>query len=492
MLASAQTNLSEEEIYDRCYLRMVRAVPPDTDPIMLRVQQKKITGAAACMELLDSALFKEDGSLKNPSNAATKAILRTFHDFHGSWFQSRISQVGLAQAFLTNALLADQEEPSLFITRALFGGHRYDSIVTSNEVLQGIRSRGNKANLSPFKSQRLISYPVRPGLPDFSSLINLVVAHNRFGTSTTIATTIPDSQLVPVGELVGVRPTTTFIIPAVRSSAAHKLITAADLERAALNVPVSVNHGGGIIGSSTFIMQNANLDLDIIPRDETYINRVTAARAFEDLLCHNLPTLTEADVENLVDPKSPLTFQQSASCMQCHAQIDPFAHGYRNLVLSLSAAFLTSPSSNTVGLPIQTFVKLPVNSESTLFAQKKPEATLHFRNFRSAKPSKVVVGNLQGLGANLALSQDLYECAAKRYYKFFTGIEVPLNELMPPPANASKESVVKHQLDSAHQKSVLEFAKALKEKQSLRGLIKDIISSSAFKSRHFNSMQEVQ
>lgn len=488
--ARAQSDLTPVEVYERCYLRMVRNVPAATDPILKKVAAGTVTGPAGCMELFDKAKFDATGKIANLADGDARAIVRTFHDFHGSWFQSRANPSN-GQAGSAFSLLNDLEGPSLYLTRALFGaGARYDAIVKGSTTLSGVRTRLGKANLSPFEAQRILRYPA--DLPEFSGTKNFILGYRSMGSTEYTALTVPNTNIVEVGDLVGVKNALPFVVPSM--GAARAETSATDFELLSQNVVVNRSYGGGIVGSSAFLFSNANLTVNVAAKDDTSINRVAAARVFEDLLCHQLPTLTLADVQaeqaELVKADSPNMFRRDKTCMQCHAQIDYFAYGYRNLVLSTTGANFNAPSPNHVGFPTLAFLQFPVNVASTSYHQSAPKGTLRYRGFRSTAVTRANFSSLEQLGEGLAASRDLYECAAKRYYKFFTGIDVRLDTLVAPAATAPEATRLKHEVDAQHQAMVIKIAARLKSGQSLRTLVSDIVSSPVFKSRNFQSIKE--
>lgn len=485
--------LSDLEVYERCYKKMVRDVPSTTDTLWKKVAAKELSGPAACLSLFDKASWTSNGQVANPADPVARNVVRTFHDFHRSWFQSLASQLGNRQGFSAFSLIADSEEPALYLSRALFAGKQYKSVVTDKLNLQGLRYRETgKDNLRPFAAQSFLRYPTNiPGFTPPGDLLR--IAYRPVGQQTDASLDVDDTLLVQVGDLIGVRSVPTFVVPHIRTISRHDLSNAA-FKAATENVPVNESLGGGILGSPAYIMSNASLELNRPAESDassTYlINRVTAARVFEDLLCHQLPTLEASDVTAFVKSGSQHAFQRSESCQQCHAQVDAFAHVYRNLVLGISAGTLTA--TQTVGFPIQTYARIPASASATAFAEQPPAGVLRYRSFRAKKPTTLNFTGLAEAGAGLANSTDLYECAAKRYYQFFTGIEVPLSTLTPP-GNADSETVkAKYALDKKHQNFVLALATNLKKNQSLRSMVQSILSSTQFKTRDFQSVQEVE
>jgi hypothetical protein len=84
------------------------------------------------------------------------------------------------------------------------------------------------------------------------------------------------------------------------------------------------------------------------------------------------------------------------------------------------------------------------------------------------------VEGLQQLGESMATTNDLYVCAAKRYYRFLTGIDVNLADL----GNINTPAI---SLGEKFQRErVIKMGLDLKSHQSLRSLIKNIIKTEAF------------
>lgn len=492
-------NLSEIEIFERCFKRMVRDVPATDDALWVKVKGGTLKGAAACLQLFDKARMTSNGRIANVNDVQARAIVRTFNDFHGSWFQQRITENGQTQGMRTFHLVADLEEPQLFVMRSLLGGKPYKSIVTDKVSLHGIRVRPEgKDNANSFQAQRLISYP--GNIEGFTPFDHLRVAYRPAGENYQ-ADIVPMNQIITSGELVGVKEMPVYRLPFVTGITAKVAQGSVDLNADAVraaqkNVSVNENFGGGIVGSPVFMMTNANLPPNTkatAPLDENYmINRVLGARVYEDLLCHQLPTLSEADVRALLNPTSPHPFHQQATCMTCHAQVDPFAHTYRNFVSGLSGTRLQKDGAQAVGLSMYAWTKIPVTAGAKAYAEQTPEGYVRYRPFRATKAVSTRVTSLAQIGQALADSSDFYECAAKRYYQFFTGIDVPLQSLPAKLRDADPNAVAKLELDRKHQNFVLNLASQLRKDQSLRNLVSRILSSSQYKSRDFSSAVEAQ
>ena len=107
--------LNPVQIFTRCYIRMVRNFPAENDALLIAVKNGSKSAPAACIEVFERAQFTNDGVLKTRSSPEAQAILKTFHDLHGSWFLSKLiySRPG-------TLLIHDTEESPLYFTRAAF------------------------------------------------------------------------------------------------------------------------------------------------------------------------------------------------------------------------------------------------------------------------------------------------------------------------------------------------------------------------------------
>jgi hypothetical protein len=81
------------------------------------------------------------------------------------------------------------------------------------------------------------------------------------------------------------------------------------------------------------------------------------------------------------------------------------------------------------------------------------------------------------LAETLAGSKDFYACVAKRYYQFLTGIDVPIYDFTDP--KAPQLSVE----DQSEITRVLGLGESLRNHQSLRQLIDEILATPAFRRR---------
>lgn len=479
-LETTAETLTAGDIYRRCYIRMVRLVPNEADPLLLAAEAGTKSGDAACLELFDRAKLTTAGVLANRSDLEAHKILRTFHDLHMSWFQSK--NHGFIAA---TDVVRDLEEPALYYLRAAFlPSTPFRSVVTLNQGLAGVRDQKSyPAEKGAFISQRVARHPA-----DFpytaSTLFTSVYretpirSNGTFGPFVNKVVVIPDANIVEVGDIAGVKASVAIPMPGFRFVASNEAEISNSVKSGMATFNGNAHFGGGIVGSQSFVMTNMNLSAGQVPKDYDLINRRLTARVYEDLLCHVLPTLTDADVASEVLSTSPHTFQQGVSCMRCHSSIDGLAFGYRNLVAYVSAANPDKETQN-FGLNYSGIGMLPQLPGATTFALKAPSGRLHYRELVTGNRRDDTFTGLAALGNLLGNSNDLYTCAAKRYYRFFTGVDVDLTK----PASAP--------LDKIHQDKVLDLGAKFKTHQSVRTLLQQIFQSDAFKASDYNTEKTI-
>lgn len=472
-LSQAQV-LSSVQVYERCFIRMTRTVPNPDEDRYKKVESGQLSAEDACLQLFDLAEFKSNGLLKNRTDETSKRVLKTFHDLHQSWFSNKTNIVNSGASYL----IRDLEEPALYYTRAAFlPSAEFKTIVTLDTGLRGIRDQsGYPKEENDFVSQRVFGYSA--GYP-YSNSTNLHISYlhpvkNSRGSYSRTNETFVVANTTEVGSLVGVTSSVSHRLPAFASTFNLNALSAelkSAFESTLKNYELNGHFGGGILGSQGFIANNVNETINVLPDEYTKINRRLTSKAFEELLCHQLPTLTDADVASEVLPKSSHTFQQSTSCMRCHSSMDGAAYTYRNLFIYRTSG---NPGENQqAGVPVFGVGKLPVVSNAQTFALQAPTGKLHYRELVTKTKRSANISSISQLGSLLASHNDIYTCAAKRYYQFFTGINVALVE----PATGD--------VDKIHQDFVLELGKALKSHQSVRNLIYEIFKSDAFKNRNY-------
>jgi hypothetical protein len=159
--------------------------------------------------------------------------------------------------------------------------------------------------------------------------------------------------------------------------------------------------------------------------------------------------------------------------MQCHSTMDPMAATIRNAV-HFPFYFAPQLVFNWYNRPPDRApAALPTLEKDSEFWRRPPEGALKYRSYDGTLTSVSVLG-VQQLGEELAKTNDLYVCAAKRYYKALTGISVDLSD------SGAMTSPVLTKGELFHRNKVISLGNSLKASQQLRTLIKAIIESPTF------------
>jgi hypothetical protein len=226
----------------------------------------------------------------------------------------------------------------------------------------------------------------------------------------------------------------------------------------------NTHFGGGFMGSPAYLFANAN--------GSNYL-RVWAKNLLADALCKDIPVLRSIDVLHTVKPESSFAWRQGLSCMQCHETMDPLSGVMRNkgLIRASPVNEVRFWYSRDIDRPSAPY---PSMSPDPDFSRRPADFTLKYRSFDGTLVS-VDGSGVSALGQSLADRDDLYVCAARRYFKFLTGIEVDLRDDSDPlnPLDLSPS-------EKKYRNRVIELGKQLKQDQSARELLRSIIASPTF------------
>ncbi|GEM_PF-1385288 len=508
--AQNQVRLSEVEIYKRCYARLTRSPAPDNDTQLRRVSQGLSTGAAACLALIDSAQLRANAQgqfqLADAANMTSSRVLQTLHDVHRTWLQGHVRNEPTPA--LINSVVQDVEEQALYFTRAALGqGQAWSGIVRGEDSLRSMRVRDLDSSLTRFQAQTFFNYSgaVRDAGNAYDDYA--MAYQHAAGSANVTAIHFRDEDIVATGRLIGLERGIDFRIPLIynlgtvgsysrlradgsieniplsscrptgsTTPSQECLDFRASGQQARVNVPLNNHAGGGILGSVSFISHNTNLTINQIPNGEDMIHRRLGGRVYEDLLCLTLPALDPVDVVGDVQPDSHFAFRRSAACMTCHSSIDPVANGYRHIHFRESA--VNNTRVHTLGMGLHTMIKLPTRADTQAFPIQTPSGTLRYRDRLrpTVAPVNLAFTSLEQLGQRISSRPEFYRCAAKRYYKYFTGVDVNLNAVELEP------------LSKAHQDFVLNrLATELQRTQSFRSMMKVLFESDIYRTRNYQT-----
>lgn len=479
--------LSDVPLFQRCYTHLTGTRAPLKHPLLQQIRDGLIDPIAACDKLLDSTELNAGSGLLEASTDDKSKILRNLYDFHRSWFEV----TDFATSPTTDndgwqARYLDPTEPALVITRTLFQNNTsYNEVVKGNYSVRGLRSDGSSRYDPAFPESRW-------GGLERGDLLGIYkypeAQNNQFrGDRGTLFTNILKYP---------------YYYGAPRST--------------------SKTFGAGVLGLQPFLIMNSGFASAALRANGGEVLQRRWARNSMQLLCRNLPTLRSSDVTTLTanynrlnpDPEKAVPFRQSASCMACHATIDPMAALARNIIYTKATYEDLNEKGETPGGGFQNpgergerygdwghialaidpieptdvsiraeNVETSVVAKDPNFYARPPSGVIRFRSysgdlietFISTAPN--TQSSMSQLGGALASSNDLYVCAAKRYFQYFTGIDVNLSDLGDPTSPTLGAEAL-HYRDI-----VIELGLKLKAHQKLKVLIKDIMDLPLYKTK---------
>lgn len=440
--AQAQSaTLSKEAIFRRCYSQMTRnARISPTDPTLIAVKAGTKDPVVACMEIFDRALLVGGGNttVANTADPVAKAIIGNFHKLHSSWFEQKEYPVhGNVFAEERTALFDfyDTSSPALYFTRALFHPSLpAQSVVTSPEYIRPVRTTPNPTT-GPYTQFTQLQYIMDAAVP-----------------------------FAATGELLGAAP-------AVNLLRTYNITQGG--ATVAKTVDFGVTLGGGLLGTVPYVQQNlGSAYYGYRGLGAVTLQRRYGRAVYADTLCRELPLVREADVVQFVVPTAQAPFRKTASCTKCHASMDRTAGVIRNLNLIRTGGEKYNEEWGPT-LHEWTPATLPAETSWTSsndgnYWKRTPTGTLFFRNYKGVLVDEAVQ-NMADLGAKIAAQDDYYICIAKRYYKYFTGINVKNGDITDPNFGAYTTA------DLKHRDQVIALGLALKSHQKMRLLVESIL-----------------
>lgn len=495
-------NLTERALFARCYSHLTGKPVPLNSSSMADVKAGLKKGIVACNELLDKAVLDPtSGYLTNKNDSEARAILSNLTSFHRSWFTANtVEQIQDNNNETSNGTgdIYDSTEPALFISRAVLSSTgRYSDIVTSPTGVHGLRED------QPMGAKIGVNWAVNfPGRRIYGNNGELNV--NKFAFmptvgnfTTNITTTASSFAIFPkieVGDLVGVRLKNTS-----DTAVANNVTLAAFTDQRGNNVPglnymfdINTGLGGGILGTPVYIMMNFGHGKGTIMNGALKVPRRWSQTNMQTFMCATLPALRESDVMQYVVGNSSTPFRNASSCVMCHANLDPMGYTLRNVVTTNSDfARLTdiSPETTKTSTLMATF---SVNQGSVTgwpsetvpnFHRQTPSGRVYFRSFATGALVDQNVANVAGVGAAFAATDDFYQCAAKRYFEYFTGITVSLYDRTDP-RNATLNKQLSEE-SVKDRKFVEDLGAGLKADQSVRNMIKKIMNSDYYRAANY-------
>lgn len=491
-------NLSNENFYRRCMVHLTGRPVPLKDSRLGLIRQGQLSGIQACYELLELGTLGSNGQLSDSKNPLARAVLKTFFSLHRTWFPTNtLEQIQDYTEEVNRGSndVYDPGEPALTLTRNLLAGLKYKEVLTSEKGVHAIREENEKIKSRYGFNTSVPSRRVFGNSLEMDS--NLVVFHSIGMDYNGNGDARPDSDFIIMpkitpGDLIGIRETTeSFIIP-------NLTLTPLGIDRPGNKEPglnyqydFFKTYGAGVLGQPVFFMMNYGHGRGLLANGSTKLPRRWMKVGLETFLCSTLPSLRESDVTQYLKPTSPTPFRQGTSCLQCHSTLDQMAYTGRNLVTGATDfAPISSGRFRLARTPIVlTSYKIQSPSVSGWpdsavkdFHLQQPSGKIYMRTL-SGQLINQDVNSLQDIGKIWSEMDDFYTCAAKRYFEYFTGIQVPLYDRTDP-----KNEDLNKKLSPAsilNRSYVENLGHRLKTHQSLKELIKEILASDYYKSKTF-------
>lgn len=441
--------LSNKALFHRCYKSLTQTFPHPSDSLLSQVVSGQKDPIDACSEVLDKATFTASGGTKigNTSDTEAKAVLRTLHYLHFSWFTSK--EIPMMQPFYkdTQSFL-DINGPALYYTRALFDPNfQFKNIFEGTTHYESLRTDMDP-NTAPISGRTKSEF-------------------NRLYTPF---------QFAPYGDLYGVKPFTTKQISYSQLLGGNRVDSVFNWD---------MHLGGGILGSNMYSMMNLSMPSLTKTNGTKIMSRTWAMHMVSDFLCREIPAIRYEDTTSYIIPGSPTEFRRDGACLRCHVTIDRTSSVIRGLhykgrLMSITPGELqrnVEMNNYAVTKPAESVAWSDIDDPDYY---RRPSTGYFTYRSHDGTLVKQPLGNMQALGDILKNLDDTYICAAKRYYKYFTGVDANVDDIADP-------QYTKQLSDSelAHRNEVINLGKAFRTHQDPKKLIKDILKKAQFKESDF-------
>lgn len=502
-IIESQAFLSDEALFVRCYSHLTQNRAPYDHPIRTAVRNGTVSATDACMQVFDKAMISTGtGELNSSTDLDGIWVLNTFFNFHKSWFSLRDFSEA-PQTYAGNRQFHyDAANDACFITHALFSGNDVDNgtksyqngydfqgIVTSNRNVQCSRTEPTRETPRNFKyySAEYLSFPPWANAPGRGFLI---------GTKER-----PEFDNI-------------WYTKSGRAISSIDYVGGGASQNIDNHVPHT--HGAGLIGSTGFLSkygQSATRS-----NGAEFVHRRIASKIMEELLCRKAPYRRIEDVSgevadfNVAHPNNfTIPFRRDTNCMSCHSTQDSMAFVFRNVHFGATQGAVDWNDNGVFGRPDgntnynrladsadKTFLVRSYNVSQaeegvephlvvndTRFHLRPPKGRLVYRSYDGTEvdhdidPSGAVAHpedeGIQILGQLIAAENDLYVCAASKYFEFFTGVAVDLSD----PGDARNTPLTA--ADQHYKQKVIDLGLRLKQHQSLRSMVYEIITSDTYR-----------
>lgn len=447
---SAEAKLSNTELFYRCYGQITGEYAGGNQSYIDKLKSGR-DPIDLCSEIIRNVSFTKNngGEVTNKSNGLSLAVMKTMHNLHYSWFSQK-GMTDVQDQFVRNALnVFGSTSPAVHMTKALFDPNfLYKNIVKGSDTYVALRTNYSQKSLSP-------------------SLRNGISAHYSKNEWS-----VKGINFAMVGDIIG----------------AKKMVRNHELTVAGKKYKYNKHWGGGIIGSTPYLLANVQpTSFWVFPNGGLYTYRKWSRSVYKDILCRSLPIVRESDAKQFARPSSVLPFRQSKSCTKCHMSMDPMAGLIRNFDLDGAGSatqdlgHIAITRSESGG---QVYDKKKINDYfpdrnmgdyHKLFAG----GSLYYRTHDGEFVQEPDIKSLDDLGTIFSSKDDMYACLAKRYFKYFTGIETQIGDINDPDHRVLNAKEIKYR------NIVIGLGKELKGHQDPKKTIYKILQLPEYKSKDF-------
>ncbi|MBK25016.1 MAG: hypothetical protein CME70_13545 [Halobacteriovorax sp.] len=460
--ADGQTS-KEIKVFFKCYGQLVRERLDPAHPLIKRIKSKSLSGANACLKLIESAEFGEDGMLKNRNSPNAKKVLKTIQSFHNNWFPR--FDFNIYTQDHPNSNVFDKNEMGYHLTWSLLKENSpFSFVFTNSNSFKAIRESKIENKFSNDKDISGTRYDLSD--PQRKWIVGGKQENNfEFGMEY-----IFKPKLVAFGTLVGLEPLKKD------ENLFRRIFEGKKTNTIDLNYPKF----NGVMGTIPYLLLNAGQNKKKTDGGNI-LHRRWATSVFEDLLCRTHPLLNKEDSVGAIQVKSKIGFRKTNTCMNCHYPIDSLATLTRNIEL-FNAGEVNGDYFTFRAIEEHKGI-LPPSKEALDFDasyyKRRPKGKLVFRSV-NGKLIDIDLNDPDELGEALAQLDAPYFCAAKRYFNFLTGIDVGLHDFSKFGVDEAQKKFL------PYREFVLKIGKDLKEHQSLKKLFYSIVSSPYFTKEHGN------
>ncbi len=440
-MASA-LELSDLALFNRCYSHLTKKRINSSHALLKQVKDGSIDPISACFSIFDKAALDSNGNI-GVDDADSRAVIKTMTQFHNTYFNERAFKGQNSCQRRVTLDINDELAPALHFTRALLSSStELSSIMKGTKEVRGVRETPSPVDRGPASEAAF---------------------HKYLDTSDVSTPWDVSAAFLGTGDLIGVTDAPSLVLPQV-------------------NEEVLNSFGGGVIGSKMYIQRVLGNDVDNRSDGGVRMNRHWSKSVVKDFLCRDLPMIRESDGAPYIDPTSSVSFRTQSACIGCHATMDRMAGAIRGIYRMVPGKDNCNYTDNSRTEHV--FFRAPDRPLSDEAWPSKPDRDyyrrpaggyLYFRSYNGDLIHRKF-DSIEQLGEQISQTNDFYVCAAKKYYKYLTGVDVSLADINDPfsPVGLNEE-------DLKHRNKVISYGLDLKKHQSLSKMLKEMISSPTYR-----------